>query len=108
MTETCAKTHDGKVVSVVPAAPVLGVQSPANLRAGRERSLKAWDGKANESSEGRDPRNFYRPKSKPVLLEMSLDPVCPRVALVPRQCARKKLHDPLIAVQHCKRWSVAR
>ena len=47
--------------------------------------LKPRDGKANESGERRDLRNFHRPQSITVPLEMGLEILRKRVALGRRQ-----------------------
>src|SRR5262249_17369534 len=83
-----------------------GIQAPANLNTGRERRLKARNGKADEAGEGADPRNLHGPLREPVLLEMSFDPIYQGVALGGGQRAWKKLHHARIGVHLGKRWPI--
>jgi hypothetical protein len=45
-------------------------------------------------------------KAEAVLLEMCLNFVHERVALLLREDARQKFHDPSIAIQSSERWSI--
>lgn len=86
----------------VALAPVLRGQSPADLHARRKPRLEARRREPNEAGAGIDPDDLECPAPEPSLLEMRLDLVHQRIALLARERVRKKLSHSRVGVDKCE------
>ncbi len=100
--------HGGGGLGGEPPPPVRPREAPADLDRGRERHLRIDAVKPRPADQRCLAGQLERPQAEPVLLEVRLDAVDQRAALLHRERARQELDHLRVAVELGERLEVRR